>query len=188
MFHMDKDTKNEPIIIWLDGTYGVGKSTVAEAIKENCPQIEILDSDDYWLKKIPFTGGGFFPQINKGFSIRFKNVIEDRIVSGCKQLLVNMALTDDVCKKWLFDPLQESYKNMFHIILMASDDVLKSRIMNDTDSNRDVHLAMRELESNIDFLANNYSDAVRICTDNKSVSDTADEILAVCGLGDVPES
>ena len=45
------------MIVWLDGTFGVGKSTVASKIVEKLSdrQVKYLDSDFYWsefLKKL----------------------------------------------------------------------------------------------------------------------------------------
>lgn len=171
------------MIIWLDGTHGVGKSSVAEVIKERCPQSEILDSDTYWidfLEKNGFIGGGCFPQNNKVFIERFKLLIEEKMQSGCVFLIIQMALTEKECKELLFDCLKETYKNTFHIILTADMETLISRIKNDPD--RDQQFALSRLKWNTKFLDQNYSDAVRIITDNKSISDITDEILAICKL------
>ncbi|RKI71802.1 hypothetical protein D7V91_00295 [bacterium 1xD42-67] len=171
------------MIIWLDGTHGVGKTSVAEAIKERCPQSESLDSDVYWndfLEKNCLIGGGCFPQNNKPFIERFKHLIEEKMQSGCAFLIVQMALTEKECKERLFDCLKEAYENTFHIILTAEIETLISRIKSDSD--RDQQFALSRLKWNTKFLGQHYSDAARIVTDNKSISDIVDEIFANCNL------
>lgn len=71
------------MIIWIDGTLGVGKTTISWKIKENFSDsdIEFLDSDYYFEKMIQeimekaalnraFPSiGGVSPQTNKNFFV-----------------------------------------------------------------------------------------------------------------------
>lgn len=72
------------MIIWIDGAYGVGKTTVARKVKEILGgDTEIVDSDYYYQEMINENGllalGGTLPQNNKVFLARFKKVIEDNL-------------------------------------------------------------------------------------------------------------
>ncbi len=72
------------MIIWIDGTYGIGKTSVAMALQNldiGCNNI-ILDSDAIWCdyfrdqqKLGVFYGGGALPQNN----VRFISYLRDKI-------------------------------------------------------------------------------------------------------------
>lgn len=80
------------MIIWVDGTYGVGKTAVAKKIREKLGSVaELLESDYYsneTLKKIVEEAetsrtmphmGGTLPQNNMRFIKEFKRVIEENL-------------------------------------------------------------------------------------------------------------
>lgn len=176
------------IIIWIDGAYGVGKTAVALKVKEKLPEygIEILESDCYMeetLKEIIEEAkknncfpnlGGTLPQNNIRFIEKFKGIIEEKLKKLNERLIIDMALTKEECKESLFDYLQSVYGNILHIILMADEEVIKSRILND---NRDKYTALENLKDNISFLNKNFNDAVWINTNNKSIDNIANEII-----------
>ena len=172
------------MLIWLDGTYGVGKTTVTEAIIKKLGNIivKVLDSDYYWVQFLNanlLCGGGIIPQSNKKFIEYFKTVIEEQL-EQYDTVIVAMALTQGLCKEGLFDALISQGINIKHIILTASKEILKSRI--ELDDSRDKDLSLTSLDSEIDFLEQHYKDAVRIDTNNKSADTIADEIISCCSL------
>ncbi len=179
------------MIIWIDGTYGVGKTAVAKKIMENFSDdnIELLESDYYsskLLKRIveeakannsfPYIGG-ILPQNNMLFLKEFGELIEEKSKNAEKNLIVDMALTMKESKEKLFDRLKSADKNILHIILTADEDTIKSRIENDV--NRMKGIAKECLIHNITFLDKNFPDAMRIKTDNRDVDDIATEIIGV---------
>ena len=172
------------MIIWLDGTYGVGKTTVANKLKEKFTDndFDILDSDEYFtnMSENFGLGGGCWPQNNKRFIVYFRQVIEDKLKNSNKDLIIVMALTQTECKEMLFEYLVNKYNNIkiWHIILVASKEEIISRI--NADAERDTTTALRLLQNNIYFLENNYSDAIRIDTNNKNVFDIASNIFDIC--------
>ena len=79
------------MIIWLNGTYGVGKTTVARKIEELLDtETEILESDYYYQEMVKenmlLAFGGTLPQNNKNFLMRFKKVIEEKLENTNKQI------------------------------------------------------------------------------------------------------
>ena len=65
---------SEGIIVWIDGTYGVGKSAAVNAFRQNYQLCNrnylILDSDFYYLEGIKkYVWGGCYPQNNQYFII-----------------------------------------------------------------------------------------------------------------------
>lgn len=169
------------MVIWIDGTYGIGKSTVALKIKENLSNANkdfiILESDEVYLNMIQenpiLAFGGSLPQNNDNFISRFKKAI---IENKNKNLIVVMALTQNKCKEDLFECLVNSKINIMHFILTAKEETIKFRI--NTDEKRERRVALEFLEFNQKFLIDNFKDAKYINTENKSVEEVAREILS----------
>ena len=108
------------MIVWLDGTFGVGKSTVASKIVEKLSdrQVKYLDSDFYWsefLKKLFAKTTKFYfpkiegldPQNNKQFINRFRYLIKEEAKDTDKLIIIAMALTQKECKEGLLDCLTQ---------------------------------------------------------------------------------
>ena len=106
------------MIIWVDGTYGVGKTTIATMLKEKMgDEVELLLSDYYCnatIKKIVAEAeanhrfpciGGTLPQNNKSFLRQFKELTAE--TSAEKTLIIDMALTMTECKANLYDSLEK---------------------------------------------------------------------------------
>ncbi len=179
------------MIIWIDGTFGIGKTTVALKIKERVPdsEIEYLDADFYFGEMlnamVEFAEKnhcfpairGVFPQTNKDFAVYFRKIIEEK-AKRIKNLIISMAITETQCKEEIFGYLANRHKNISHIILTASKDNIKNRIESD-DNKRDKKTALDKLEENISFLDKNFPNTLRIDTDNKSICDIADEIIKI---------
>lgn len=179
------------MIIWIDGTYGVGKTAVAMKIKESFSDdnVELLESDYYSnesLKRVVVVEekannsfphfGGTLPQNNKRFIREFRELIEEKSKNTDKNLIIDMALTMNECKEELFDYLKSNGRNIVHIILTADEDTIKSRIKN--DGNRMKETALEWLAQNIAFLDKNFPDAIRIKTDNRDVDDIVAEVIS----------
>lgn len=163
------------MIVWIDGAYGVGKSSVTNELKSRLKnrQLEHLDSDTY--QYMLAYGGGCTLQNNIHFLKVFKEIIENKIMDCCNLLIVEMALTQNECKKYLFDSLKLKHQ-IIHVILMASEETIATRIK--SDSRRDKGFALEHLAENNAFLKQNYPDAVFINTQDKSIMDICDDILA----------
>lgn len=180
------------MIIWIDGTYGVGKTTVAKRLKKKRgSEPKLLEADKYineTIKKIveeakashttPHIDGNI-PQNNMSLK-KFKKIIEEKYEVTNKRLIVDMALTEIECKENLFDLLRKEGKNIVHFILTAHEKILREQIKQDKDRMKE--LAFDELKSNIQFLKDSYPGAIWIQTDNGYVGDIAEEIIAIIKL------
>lgn len=175
------------MLVWIDGPYGVGKTAVIKQLKEiiPCSEIEILESDVYneeVLKEIikeakktnSFPGFlGMLPQTDTRFIEIFKRIIQEKL-SINKIVIVDMALTCEESKKGLYEFFLTENVRTLHIIITASEEIIRERIKN--DNTRDKRCALENLEYNLSFLNQNYQDAIRINTDSMSIADTANEI------------
>lgn len=165
------------MLIWLDGVYGVGKTSVAEKVLEKLSEdtITILDADLYWQEGFclsRFTA----PQCDIEFIPFFYRIIKEQLEHKNKSIIVVMALTERECKEGLLEKLQDEGIEVTHIILTANSETIISRIeQGDADSKA---FRMMKLKWNLSFLEQNYKDAVRIDTNDKSADMVADEIVS----------
>lgn len=168
------------MIIWINGTYGVGKTTIIHKLEEkldshNC---KVISSDEFH-KKNPYifeTGGGCYPQNNKKFNRCFKEyILEQKKCNSKKYIIIDMSLTDRICKEQLFEYFEKKEKKLIHFILTASRDTIKTRIKD--DKNRESDEAIYHIEFNLQFLKENYENAIRIDTENKNIDQIAEEII-----------
>lgn len=180
------------MIIWINGAYAVGKTTVAKKIKESLSDdnIELLESDYYYIESLKrvvekaeanksFPNiGGTLPQNNMRFLREFRELIEEKSKNTDKNIIVDMALTKKECKEELFDHLKNDGIDILHIILTASEETIKLRIK--SDDNRIT--ALEWLTQNIAFLDRNFPDAIRIDTENRDKEDVANEVIRVIKL------
>lgn len=183
------------MIIWLDGTFGVGKTTIAYSLKDKFgDSAEVLDSDCYkefhkkdiekWMEN-PIENNnekkkiGTLLQNDGNFIEEFKNLIEEKAIKNDKKLIVTMALTEKKCKEALFDCLKKEQKDMIHIILTAEENNIIERIKKDENKSRDKHNALEWLKPNIDFLEKNYPNDIWIKTDNRDIDSIVDEIIKI---------
>ena len=168
------------MIVWIDGTHGVGKSSVVSEIKAKLKntEIEYIDSDSY--RRILSCGGGATLQTNLTFLRLFEKHLDSMDTGESSFIVVEMAIPTSECKVYLLDPLKEKH-HLIHFILFASQETLLEQINN--DSGRDRHFAISHYASNMAFYAANYPDAIEIHTDHRSISEIADEVILKSGLG-----
>lgn len=168
------------MIVWIDGTFGVGKSSVAENLQVllNKPDVVVLDSDPFYLsglKILRYFGGGILPQNNARFLSDFKAAIEKEITNNISIIIVVMALTMDECRDTLLFPLQNQYSDLLHIVLTASRETIVSRI--EGDSGRDYSFAQTPLSRNMAYLQLNYPHAEWINAESITPKEAALKII-----------
>ena len=171
------------MIVWIDGTYCSGKSSIAEVIVEKgfFDKAVYLDSDRAYLDMIHTDShlafGGTTPQNNQNFIHRFRAAIEDAATDPSGTVIVSMALTQPECKKGLLDYLIEKGYRILHIVLTASTETILERIEN--DEARDKDFARRHLPRNVRFLEQNYSDAIWVSTEDSDIETSAEEVVGI---------
>lgn len=171
------------MIVWIDGVLGIGKSTTAQNLwqKHLRSNGELLDSDEYFTKlcnaDIRLAFCSIFANDNPLFLQRFKSVIEQKVSSTNKDLIVTIALIRQESKKYLFDPLISQNIPTLHFVLTANRDAIVSRIKADID--RDQMTALNTLDDNIKFLEKNFQDAIWIDTEDKDALTVADQIFHI---------
>lgn len=182
--------ESRAMIIWIDGVYGVGKTTVVTEIKERISdnEVEFLESDTYRVKSLKrrvkeaiarngFPSIGTLPQNDIVFLREFKDLIDEKSKETTKKLIIDMALIMQECKEELLDKLKNEGKKIVHIVLTADEETIRTRIKN--DENRMKEVALDWLKYSISFLEKNYQDAIWLNTDNLDVPTIANEIIEI---------
>lgn len=179
------------MIIWIDGTYGVGKTSVAKKVMEyfSDNEVELLESDFYSNESWRFLAEeakannsiphicGILPQNNIRFIQEFRELIDRKSMDIGKKLIVDMVVTKKECKEELFDRLISGGRNIVHIILTADEETIKSRIKN--DETRMKEIALDNLKDNLYFLDENFPEALWIKTDKRNINEIAKEVIEV---------
>lgn len=165
-------------IIWIDGTFGIGKSAVAATIVKKIPQAHLLEFDALQEKYKPTSDsdrfGRRYPEAKKYLVDALVDEITEIIQEGgCNCLVIPVALINDYCNQKLIDGFANIESH--HFILTAKTEILHQRINN--QENRDIDLAVTYMPEATQYLSNHYYDASRIDTSNMSIDSVAKEII-----------
>ena len=174
------------MIIWIDGANGVGKSHVAKKLAKFLADrnAEYVESDQYWTEFLQndqnniFTG--FAPYYNQKFLNLLREVLEEKVYNGGKMPIVSVSLVDKLCERELLDYFEKKNISMLHIILEAKKETIISRIDNDLirDKNMREH-QKHNVDEQMRYLNNEYPNAVRFNTEDKTLEEIVDEILTL---------
>ena len=170
------------MIVWIDGANGVGKSHVAAelAVILADKNTEYLESDLYWDDLVQNDSGknitGCNPYYDEYFISVFRKVIEEKHNSG-KMPIISMSLVYGLCERELLDYFKKKGLSMLHIILEAKKETIISRIENDSIRDEGAQNQQKaKVSRQIQYLETQYPDAVRIGTDDKSLTEIVNEI------------
>lgn len=170
------------MIVWIDGANGVGKSHVATELAETlgCENAEYMDSDLFWNNLLQSDSGraisGCYPYCDGYFLGEFRKEIEKRHNSG-KMLIISMSLVHGLCERDLLDYFKKEEVSMLHVILEAKEETIISRIENDPIRDESAQNQQKaKVSRQIQYLETQYLDAVRIGTDDKSLTEIVNEI------------
>ncbi len=175
------------MILWIDGCFGVGKSTVADAIAEMLPKEEtqVLSADIIFREELAKDRTiflfGYSLQNNEFFMKLFKERIES-FDSSYEVVIVDMSLSEATVNE---DPIQyfiSQGHDIIHIILYAAQDEVERRIKN--DAKRDKQFALNWVSSQSSLLEH-YKNDIHIETTNKSAVEIATEIVSLVLKGEI---
>lgn len=172
------------MIILINGTYGVGKSSVSKTIQRliGNGKVAFFDPDGLYqnIKKeifydIILNGGGVNPQNNLTFLDRVKKELK-AFINRDIMCVIPMAVTTKESLEIIWKYLYTNEKMFFHFILEANESVITERIISDIER-KQKELALEQLQLNTSFLESNFTDAIRIDTNCKEVEEVANEII-----------
>lgn len=173
------------MIIWINGTFGVGKSVTANVAHNILWKNKslIYDPDEDWKlffeNQHIFCGGGTLPQNNITFIKQLRQKIYNLAFNERdKILIIPMAITEKTCKDELLDYLKNKNLQIKHIVLTAKKNTIKDRIKKDI-TDRDKNIANNFLEPNIKFIESTFPNVNKIDTEEKSIEIVAKEIISL---------
>ena len=176
------------MIIFIDGTYGSGKSAVSYKLHEVLKDSILFDSDDYyqneWIKSIndkAKTNPNFYLKAlgpnstvsvdNRFFLEDYSNYILTQISNNNYQI-INLCLLNDRYYDYFFQKfISHEYK---HFILSVSKSVLIERVS--AQKNRNMDYAISFYEENVSYI-NKYKDAYIIDVNDISIDEVVSECL-----------
>lgn len=167
-------------IIWIDGTFGSGKTAVANAIVRRVNNMYFLDFDALQEKYKPNCIYDFFgkryPEAKRYLIDALRNEIF-ALIQGedYDYIIIPIALINDYCNQNLVNTFADV--ECYHFILTVSEKILYQRIEN--QENRDVDLAKTYFQEATMYLKNNYPNAVRIDTSDMNIDSVAEKIIDI---------
>lgn len=172
------------MLIWINGTYGVGKTTLANELAKHLGNVCVLDSDYHFIQYLNtgnnfLRGGGCYPQNNERFLRYFKSEII-KCLEMYETIIIAMSITMIESKISLYDYFESRIKANTHFILTMEEVALVDRIQKD-ENREDKELALKSHKNNIIFLKNNFENAVWVDITGKSLNQECGEIIEIIG-------
>lgn len=164
-------------IIWLDGTFGIGKTATANALVKKINNAYLLEFDDLQNKYDPTFfdfWGERYPEAKKYLIDALVNEIQKLIEENeYDYIIIPIALINDKCN----EKLVNGFKSITckHFILMASCEVICRRIKG--QDNRDEDMALTYMSCAIRYLDTHYQDAIRIDTSDMTVEEVVEKLV-----------
>jgi len=165
-------------IIWINGPYGVGKSTLAEKLHELNPNSFIFDAEEVGnavrgnIPKELFNG-----YIFENYNLWFRNIVElliEIISKYSGDIYIPMTLVNKDSFNKIANPLKEYGLNVEHILLESTYEVVHDRIL--SRGEQEGCWCMNNIEL---CLANQstFKNVRRIESIGKTVDELASEVL-----------
>lgn len=158
-------------LIVINGTMGVGKTTISKALYKALNSSFWLDGDNCWRMN-PFV-------VNE----ENKTMVLDNIAyilnsflsnSSCEYVIFNWVIQTDDIMKSVLDNLNIKNVNVYKITLMCTEEELINRIQKDIDSGKRLD---RNIEASLErFRLYNKMDTIKLETTGKSIGEVVDEI------------
>ena len=167
-------------IIWIDGTFGSGKTTVAKVIAGKISNANLLEFDFLQLKYKPSCISDIlglrYPEAKRYLVEALVKEMQEILQEGIYEyLIIPIALINDYCNEKLITGFSDVEN--YHFILTASRDVWYKRISE--QENRDVDLALSYETQAKMYLETHYSEAIWIDTSNMTIDSVADKIIEI---------
>ncbi len=177
------------VIIWLNGGFGAGKTTLAEELHRRLPDAVVYDPEDVglmlwkWMRP-----NGDFQHLPSWRELVVATALSLRR-HHADTLIVPMALIRDAYRAEILGGLADAGEDVLHVFLEADADVLRERLnARVTDPGRDWDQAARELGmTGVDEImaaaARQPGGTLMLRSDKLTPANLADEVLAAAGLG-----
>jgi predicted kinase len=173
-----------PVIIWINGGFGSGKTTLAEELHRRLPGAVVYDPEDVGLmlwKWIPPNGD--FQHLPSWRDLVVATALSLRR-HHAETLVVPMSLIRDAYRAEILGGLAEAGEKVLHVFLQADADVLRERLnARVTQPGRDWDQAAREfgmtgVDEMVAAAARQPDGTLMLRSDRLTPAELADEVLA----------
>ena len=179
------------MIIWLNGGFGAGKTTLAEELHRRLPDALVFDPEDVglmlWKQVRP---DGDFQHLPSWRELVVATALSLR-KHHADTLIVPMSLIRDAYRAEILGGLADAGEEVLHVFLEADADVLRERLnARVTHPGKDWDQAAREfgmtgVDEMVAAAARQPTGTLMVRSDQLTPSELADEVLRATGGGRV---
>ena len=176
------------VIIWLNGGFGAGKTTLAEELHRRLPEAVLYNPEDVGLmlwKWMPSNGD--FQHLPSWRELVIATAVSLRR-HHAGTLIVPMSLIRDAYRDEILDGLADAGEQVLHVFLEVDAGVLRDRLnARVTQPGRTWDQAVREIgmtgvDEIVAAAARQPSGTLMLRSDKLTPTELADEVMAAAGL------
>jgi hypothetical protein len=180
-----------PVIIWINGGFGAGKTTLAEELHRRLPDAVVYDPEDVGLmlwKWMPPNGD--FQHLPSWRELVVATALSLRR-HHADTLIVPMSLIRDGYRAEIIGGLADAGEEVLHVFLQTDAGVLRERLnARVTDPGKEweqgaLKLGMTGLEEMAAAAARQPAGTLMLRSDRLTPAELADEVLATAGSSQV---
>jgi len=181
-----------PVIIWLNGGFGAGKTTLAQELHRRLPEAIVYDPEDVGLmlwKWMPPNGD--FQHLPSWRELVVATALSLRR-HHAETLIVPMSLIREAYRTEILGGLADAREEVLHVFLEADADVLRERLnARVTHPGRTWDQAAREfgmtgVDEIVAAAARQPGGTLMLRSDRLTPAELADEVMAAAGLRKLP--
>jgi predicted kinase len=177
------------VIIWLNGAFAAGKTTLAEQLHGRLPDAVVYDPEDVGLMLWKWIGpNDDFQDLPSWRELVIATALSLR-KHQANTLILPMSLIRDAYRDEILGGLEAAGEEVLHVFLEADPGVLRERLSarvapvgnpGATQSARE--WALRRIDAAIVAAARQPSGALMLRSDRLAPAELADEVLSAAGL------
>ena len=178
-----------PVIIWINGGFGAGKTTLAQELHRRLPAAVVYNPEDVGLmlwKWLPPNGD--FQHLPSWRELAIATALALRR-HRADTLIVPMSLIRDAYRAEILGGLAGAGEEVLHVFLQVDAEVLRTRIKTraPVSSNPEVDRSAREfclshVDAAVAAAARQPGGTLLLRSDGLTPAELADEVLAATGL------
>jgi hypothetical protein len=176
-----------PVIIWINGGFGAGKTTLAQELHRRLPDAVVYNPEDVGLmlwKWIPPNGD--FQHLPSWRELVVATALSLRR-HHADTLIVRMSLIRDAYRAEILGGLADAGEQVLHVFLEVDAGVLRERLNARADRGTNWEEAARELgltgvDEMVAAAARQPTGTLLLRSDRLTPAELADEVLAAAGL------
>jgi len=181
-----------PVIIWINGGFGAGKTTLAEELHRRLPGAMVFDPEDVglmlwkWMRP-----NGDFQHLPSWRELVIATALSLRR-HHADTLIVPMSLIRDAYRTEILGGLADAGEEVLHVFLEADARVLRERlntrvlIAGSPEADQSPRgFGLRYVEAAVAAAARQPGGTLMLRSDRLTPAELADEVLAAAGLSQV---